>query len=830
MRRSHLLRLICLTPLVLLVPHLGAAPEDEIQKKLSKDAQQDLNLFKVPTTSLEAWKIVEFEVSVGKFEIAAEFLKILFDFNPTEKEFLDLEKRYTIQPFLQLRTVPRWSRDEQVEAEARKNAEKLISSIEAALQKELGDPERIRKFIGRLTGETEEIAWAIKELRRSGAAAIPVIVDVLQSQPSDELRSAIFEYLPKLDPVTVPPLLAYLDVPDPDTRANVLTVLRKRNDYVSLSAKLPTDATPALWHLYAPLPGNDATRPEATAMLRGILGSEPTKKAPSQELIRYAEKVYQHQANFGGAENLVVWKWDGKGIVGQSVPITLAEEHYGLRFAKWALEAEPTSLAAQNVFLSLALEKHFLRAGLDKPLAKTSPALYASLGTASPELLESLLERALRDEKPAIATGVLQVIADRGEKGLGANGPSKPSGEARYGILIKALNSSDRRISFAAAEALLRMPGAATHPFGPRVVEVLREAIREDKPLSEVPSKPRILLAKPDRAKSEEAAKLIRRSGFDVEVVHTGKDVFRKLNESAEYDLILLDNRLPYPPLPEILAQLRADARVGTLPLLLIASPDRHEENRLLEAIARISDAKYTSTGTIEAAAFQLKNFQEQLSLLRDREIERMSRLASFHKGVRVIPEFYSELPWQKTLTSALVDPINPSRSDVEKKAAAKLAAEWLRRIAIGEAKGYQIDPVTQTAVRRTLENDELAPYAIDAVGTFGTKEAQSDLANVVLATNRPVSLRLQAAEVLVKHLQVHGKAGLSDAQLKAVSEGAVAEANPDVKSKLLVLKGILEGNPKATGELLKGYEPSLPAAAPKEPKKEEKKEEEEKK
>lgn len=829
MRSSHLLRLICLTPMVLLVPHLGAAPEDDIRNKLSKDAQQDLNLFKVPTSSLEAWKIVEFEVGVGKYEVAAEFLKLIFEFNPTEKEFLDLERRYTIQPFLQLRNIQRWSRNEQTDKEARENVEKLISSIEAALQQELSNPERIRKFINRLTGETEEVAWAIKELRRSGAAAIPIIVDVLQAKPSDELRAAIYEYLPKLDPVTVPPLLAYLDVPDPDTRANLLMVLLRRNDFVALSQKLQTDVTPSLWHLYAPLPGNDATRPIATTMLRAIIGGDPSKRTPAKELIQYAEKVYRHQANFSQAENVVIWKWDGKGIVSQTVPVSLAEEHYGLRFARWALESEPASLDAQNVFLSLALEKHFLRAGLDQPLAKSSPVLYASLSTASPELLESLLSRALRDEKPAIATGVLEVIADRGDKGLAANGPSKPNGQPRYGVVIDALNSSDRRVQFAAAEALLRLPGEANHPFGARVVEVLREAIREDKPVSEVPSKPRILLAKSDRTKSEMVARLIRTGGFDVDLVMTGKDVFRKLNETAEYDLILLDSRLPYPPLPEILAQLRADARVGKLPLLLIAVPDRHEENRLLEAIAQVSDSKYTTTGMLEAAAIQLKNFQEQLTLLREREVEKLSRLARLHQGVRVIPEYYTELPWQKTLTSALVDPINPARSDVEKKAAARLAAEWLRKIAVGEVKGYQIDPQTQVAVRRILDSDELAPFAIDAVGQFNTKDAQSDLANLVLSTTRPAPLRIQAVEVLVGHLQVHGKAGLSDAQIRAISEAVVTEANPEVKSKFLVLKGILDANPKATGELLKGYEPSLPAPAPKEPKKVDEKKDDEK-
>jgi hypothetical protein len=812
---------------VLVVATLRAAPEDEIAKKLSKDAQQDLTIFKAPTTSLDAWKIVDFEISVGKYEIAAEFLKLFFDLNPTEKDYLALEKQYTIQPFLNLRNIQRWSRNEAIEKEARQNTEKLIGGINDALAKELGNPERIRKYVNRLTGEPEEIAWAIKELKRSGALAVPEIVNILQSNPPAELKGAIFEYLPKLDPNTVPPLIAYLDVPDPDTRRNVLEVLRKRGDFVALAGRVTSDVTGSLWNLFTPNPQNDSPRPEAASMLREITLGDPAKKSPARELISLAEKFYQHQGAFGSGDDVQLWKWDGKGIISQTVPISVAEEYYGLRYARWALDAEPTSLAAQNVFLSLALEKHFLRAGLEQPLAKSSPTLYASLSTAPPELLSDLLERALGDQKPAIAYAVLQVIGDRGEKGLAANGPAKPNGDARYGILIKALNSSDKRIQFAAAEAILRFPGEAKGPHGARIIDILREGLREEKSSAQLPSKPKALLAKSERTKAEDASQLMRAVGFDVDVVLTGKDLFRKLNLSSEYDLILLDGKIPLPPLPELLAQILSDARVGSIPVLLIAIPDREKERDLLARITAISESKFASTGSLEAASFQLKNLQDQLRVLREREIESLSRLARQFKGVRVIPELFTEAGWQRELTVALVEPLNPIRSDVEKKATAKAAAAWLRKIAIGEVKGYQIDPATETAVRKALESDDLAPYAIDAVARFHTKEAQSDLANLLLAASRPASLRLQAGESLVKHLQQHGKNGLSAPQVTALIDGASTEANPELKQKFLVLKGILEGNPKATGDLLKRYQPESPAPAPKvEPKKEEEKKE----
>ena len=101
----------------------------------------------------------------------------------------------------------------------------------------------------------------------------------------------------------------------------------------------------------------------------------------------------------------------------------------------------------------------------------------------------------------------------------------------------------------------------------------------------------------------------------------------------------------------------------------------------------------------------------------------------------------------------------------------------------------------------------------------------------MVIAANRPVPLRIQAAESLIKHLQLHGK-GLGDAQIKFLLEASATETNADLRQRLLVLRGILNPDSKTTGILIQGYEPALAPPPREEPKKdaEPKKDPEEKK
>src|SRR5262249_32362472 len=150
-----------------------------------------------------------------------------------------------------------------------------------------------------------------------------------------------------------------------------------------------------------------------------------------------------------------------------------AEEYYGLRFAKQALDLDPAYEPAQIAFLSLALEKANERAGLDQPLEKGSPEIVNLLRSVNPELVTAVLDRALNDHRTAVALGAVRALGDlREARAANPKGQQPP-------VLVRALSYPDRRVQIAAADALLHFPTVPPEAKS-RIIEVLRRALLSD--------------------------------------------------------------------------------------------------------------------------------------------------------------------------------------------------------------------------------------------------------------------------------------------------------------------------------------------------------------
>src|SRR5262249_25374288 len=155
-----------------------------------------------PETALEYWRALKYEISIGNFNLAAADLKGFLDRKPTEQELLEIESKEGITAFLQLLTIP----------ELRKDAGPLLERMSQVLEKHLSSPERIKKFVKNLTATPEERAYAIAELLRSRASAIPYLVEALRDATDVPTHTAILSALFRLKKDVVPALAAALDV------------------------------------------------------------------------------------------------------------------------------------------------------------------------------------------------------------------------------------------------------------------------------------------------------------------------------------------------------------------------------------------------------------------------------------------------------------------------------------------------------------------------------------------------------------------------------------------------------------------------------------------
>ncbi len=768
----YLMGLSCLGLLIL--PATGQEKEkakDDKKAALQRAEDQYRQFFKPPETALEFWAAMQYEIGVGKYDLAAEDLKGFLAKNPSKEDLLAIEEQEGMSAFLRLLNIP----------QLRPDAQKLLDQVTKVVKENRADPERINRFINNLRASPEERAYAIIQLRKSGALAVPYIVDALRAATNRSERGPLTSALVDLGRPAIAPVLAALDADDTALKLELIEVVRGIAD---------PSAAAGLWYPSASPREPEAVRARATETVVFLLGLDRPEQLPpaTKALVAEAERYYQHRAPFAKTQPVMVWAWQNNRLVGQALTASQAEEFYGLRYAGQALVLDPANEPAQIVYLSLALEKGFERSGLDQPLAKSAPQAAQMARVVNPALLVATLDRALADRRVPVILGVVRTLGD-----LGVVQALRPS-EAPEPALLRALNYPDRRVQLAAADAVLRIPASNPYPISVRVVEVLRRAAAAD-------SQPRVLVAAAARDVGEELARALQAAGFAAEVKTTGAEVLKRLQEAADIDALVIrvspgkrflpanpqppggpqrapqvvappdaiHYALPDPGLPNVLAQIRADRNSAYVPILLMADPDQTGQ----------------PSPEFEAA---------------------LRRLTEQYRNVWIAPNTTDKESLRRILTLRITEANGAPLTEAERKADAVAAMRWLDRLARGEVTDYDVRPAA-AAILKGLRNPDLAMLAIDAASRLPGPTPQRELAQVVLS-GAPPAVRAAAADALAHNIQLRGV--VLAGEIVPLQELYARTDDAKLKANLALVLGSLRPDARQTGERLLWFRPTF--------------------
>jgi hypothetical protein len=719
--------------------------------------------FKKPTNATEYWNALQFEIDVGKFDLAAAHLRGLLAYKPSDEELVKLADQVGVAAFLRLRNIQKWSDDPKVNQEAVKNVDELIKRVTDAVKKVRGDPARIQGFIANLNASPEENAYALRELNRSGAVVVPYLIDALRKADLDQ-RVRLLDALRRLEPDTIEPMIAALDSNDAELQIELIRIFMRRN---------ATQVVPYLWFLAGSPAQPDSVRQQATAALSYFLAIPPDMLPPPKfELTRLADRYYQHQVKFTNPAAVTVWRWDGNRIVegwpnAPTVPADKAEEYYGLRFAGQALTIDPTYVPAQEVLLSLVLDKAQSNVGLDQSLEKASPAVHGLLGTVQPSLVNAVLERALVEHRVPVILGAVRDLGERAEvRALRPLGRRQPP-------LVRAIYYPDPRVQMAAVEALLRIPNSAQSQATTRVIEILRRAVAGEPALRE-PAKVMVGYFNDDVRNA--VATAVAAAGYVPIRVTNGRDMMLRLGQASDIALLLFDEDLPYPGLAPLLGQLSADNFSAHLPILLTTS-----------ALREVAVRRYT---------------------------ERWPNITVLPAPVAIDSRLLKSL-----IDSRLGDPGNPALSAAELKAYAEGSIKNLACLSRGEVPGYDVTPAGPTVLAALRPPTRLTPEgqisAIEIASRIRGENAQTVLADVLLDGKRPAAVRVAAANALIRNIQQFSPL-LTGEQVRAL-DALYAQANLEesLKNSAALVIGSLRPSTRLTGQRLLQYQPPTPGAAP---------------
>jgi CheY-like chemotaxis protein len=729
-----------------------AAPRDDSRR--GDDYRQ---FFKKPETTEEYWLALQYEIEVGRFDLASGLIHSLLAKPPTEEELLALEEKYGMAAFLTLRYVE-WSNDAKIRDQAKDDASKFIDLVREAVKKKLNDAKRIQLYVNNLNVGPEEHDFALKELYRSGGQVVPYLIDAWQAAKPEE-RLPLLDAMRRLGPETLPPLYAALDSNIPDLQLDILDMLRKRGARA---------VVPFLWRLTEEgQPG--AVRRKARRMLADFLDMDESKLPPAKlALTQEAERYYQHKVLFADPKSVPIWRWDAAtkklvfGWPGALVTSDKAEEYYGTRFAKEALVLDPSYAPAQNVLLSLTLDKGAVQAG--PPVGKETPAVRELLSTVNPDLITAILERALDDQRPAVILPAVKALGEMEDVRA-----ARP-GDHGQSALVRALNYPDRRVQMAAAEALMRIPGEPAGQTAGRIVEIWRRALAAD-PVGK--TAPKVIVGYFSEDVGNKVADSVRKAGYDPIQVRTGRDVLKRLNEAADVDLVLIDEALPDPGLASLLSQLRGDLNYGRVPVVLTVDKEREDAVR---HYAEHAPNVTVLPASLTLAAGELKTFLQ-------------------HR----------------------LDEGGQPLSEAELKEAAEKAIHHLAELSRGQPAGADVRPTAET-VYAALRSAGLSPEgqidAIHVVGRFAGGRPQIELADVVLDDKRTPKVRAVATAELIRHIQEHSLT-LTGVQIDSLAALYGKGGDPELKSQLALLMGGMRPDARVTGQRLLNYQPPPPAAAP---------------
>jgi hypothetical protein len=758
------------------------------------DEQDYRRFFKRPSNTDEYWNAIQFEIDVGKYDLAAVHLRNLLNYKPSDADLVKLVDEVGIAAFLRLRNIRTWSDDPRANREALANVEELIKRVTEATNRVRRDPARIQGYIKNLTATPEENAYALKELAKSGAYAVPELIDALK-QASPEERVRYLDTLERLGPDTIAPMVAALDSNDARLQIDLVRIFRKR--YSAATARLiHREVVPNLWFFASSPSQSDEVRRHATAALSYFLETPADKLPPAKvELTRLAEAYYLHRIPFANANAVTVWRWDGQHVVAgwppgaPAVNADKAEEFYGVRFASQALMLDPAFGPAQVVLLSLILDKTQSRTGLDQTLERAAPAVHDLLGTVQSSLVNAVLERALEEHRVAVILGAVRDLGERKEiRALRPLMRGQPP-------LVRALYYPDRRVQMAAVEAMLQIPDSASSLATTRVVEVLRRAVAAE---PDVRQKPRVLVGYFNEDIRNRVAALVAAAGYDAVAVGTGRELMQRLGQASDIALVIFEEELPNPGLAQLLGQLHADRFASQLPILLTSAPPRGDE-----------------TG-------RLPNDRSQRELLLGeaaRREEQLRRYVARYPNITVIPTTLAlDAKALKPLMQArLDDPANPTLSAKEMKDYAERSIENLARLARGEIAGYDVEPAGATVLEALRAPSKLTPkgqaFAIEIAARIRREEAQIVLANLLTDAKRTTAVRIAAANALVRNIQQFSPL-LSRDLVRAIGETyADPKIEDALRTNIAIVLGSLRPSPRQSGDLLLRYQPPPPGA-----------------
>jgi HEAT repeat protein len=435
--------------------------------------------------------------------------------------------------------------------------------------------------IGKIAQSIMERAKLEKQERSRDESQIAELAATATARGSsyDDRREAVLRLMADHGEFAVPALADYLGDPDnADGQIHAIAALTQMGNSVVLplvellkssNDTMRTNAAAALTHIgdrraagaMARLAEQDES--EAVRNIAKHFMSRAGIKGRATDLLLAQARGYLTGGIDAGDYSEVVWTLEGDKLSYVDVPELVYALELSKACANDAVMADPASNEARSVLAQANLAEAqviemSIAQGSDEAQAleaSVSEFKMAALATG-PAVLRSALDEGLRQALPAVSVGAIRALSGT------EDGPGVATS-----ALVKALDSTDKRVRYEAAVALVEASNGANVPARGKVVAALGNAVTEEslRTIQLIGATPEFQAAA--KTASGERGKIVEASGNAVSGL-------RSLLDMPVVDVVVINEILPDGLPEDIIGNIRNDSRMANAKVIIVAAKD----------------------------------------------------------------------------------------------------------------------------------------------------------------------------------------------------------------------------------------------------------------
>ncbi|MFH1226944.1 MAG: HEAT repeat domain-containing protein [Planctomycetota bacterium] len=478
--------------------------------------------------------------------------------------------------------------------ELKDTAMRLLDLAKGARQRMVATPEEIDTWVKQLIAGGFDKRWeAINMLATIGQRSCPYLLDKL-GDPDENIRTYAIQALEKINKEAVLPLIEALRSDSSLIRQNAAIVLGVLSDVRALAALKEVFENPK------EIPQVKSYVAEALTRISGL--NVMKMKAAKDYYYDLAEKYYYAHpsvmVNFYG--EYLVWGWDrdNNKVTMREIPDFVFNEDLAENACYAALSLDPSYepiwpllvcvyLARYNEadsVLEVAREQMKSGAMKEEDFNKLSTDLIDSkhgkfmASLVSKPYVYAALHRALRDNSSLVAVSCIELLKKLAEPNdLPLKSDSSDKAKFKMGLpLIEALSFPDKRVKYAAAEAMLVINPDKPYAESEKVIPTINETI------AEMVERVVLIIESDSETRNTLKKELTRLSCYVVETVNA-EDGLANAKRFPSKDLIIINSKIANQVVfsVEILGKkqnetvydsLREDTRTKGVPIALVGN------------------------------------------------------------------------------------------------------------------------------------------------------------------------------------------------------------------------------------------------------------------